>query len=148
MLRWKYKERQNPLPVFCVLQLDRLILLSDTFRESDTHHPDRRMGGPRLKRHGVRHISADTDYDGGRLALLYPDRSNDCEPHPYSVGQSDTNSSYGHPQWLRKRGGLVLVRFRSSISRVVFQRTRLTGWSLHLPLPDPSHHAGSTHRYR
>ena len=97
MLRWKYKDRQNPLPVFCVLQLDRLILLSDTFRESDTYHPDCRMGRPRLKQHGARYIPADTYHDGGRLALLCAHRSNGCEPHPYSVGQSDTDSSHSYP---------------------------------------------------
>lgn len=117
-------------------------------REPEPHHPDCRMGWHRVKRPGSRHLSADTDHDGGRLTLLCSHRSNSCEPHPYSVGQSDTDSSHGHPQRLHRRRELVPVRFRSGVSRIIVQRSWLTGWPLHLPLSNPSHHARPPDRHR
>ncbi len=42
----------------------------------------------------------------------------------------------------------MLVRFGSGISRVIFQRTWIAGRSVHLPLPNPSHHARPADRHR
>ncbi len=106
------------------------------------------MDRNRFKRLGVGHIPADTDHDGGRVTLLCSHRSNGRESHPYSLGQSDTDPSHGYPQRLHGGGELMLVRFWSGVSRIIIQRTRLAGWPVQLPLPDPSHHARPADRHR
>ena len=42
----------------------------------------------------------------------------------------------------------MLVRFGSGVSRIIIQRTWLTGWPVHLPLQNPSHHARPADRHR